>query len=95
MDPLRSLDFADEEDFDGYLWDEGRKNFVYTNGAKMLSRYGGIWEEQRNRQGALDGAEKIPESLKEYLSGCLLSDREKLRDAMLPLVSDRELDLRK
>ncbi len=93
MDPLRSLAFADEEDFDGYLWDEERETFVYTSGAKMLSRYGGIWEEQRNRQGALDGAEKIPESLKEYLSGCLLSDREKLRDAMLPLVSDRELEL--
>lgn len=92
LDPLRSLAFADEEDFDGYLWDEERETFVYTSGAKMLSRYGGIWEEQRNKQGSLDGAEKIPDGLKEYLSGCLLSEREKLRDAMLPLVSDRELD---
>ena len=31
MDPLRSLAFADEEDFDGYLWDEERETFVYTS----------------------------------------------------------------
>ena len=92
LNPLNSLAYVEEEEFDGYLWDEEQSTFLYTAGDVMLAQYGALWE-RKNDPDSQRGAELIPEGLIDYLSEHLLESREEIRDAMLPLVSDRELTL--
>lgn len=92
LNPLNSLASAKEEDFDGYLWDEDQKTFLYTAGDVMLAGYGDLWE-RTNSPKSQRGSEMIPEGLITYISEHLLGSREDIREAMLPLVSDYELTL--
>lgn len=92
LNPLNSLAFVEEEEFDGYLWDEEQNTFLYTAGDVMLAQYGDLWK-RKNDPDSQRGAKLIPEGLIDYLSEHLLESREEIRDVMMPLVSDRELTL--
>lgn len=88
-----SLGFIDDEFFEGYLWDEEQKSFVYISGEQMLAKYGDVWEGRRYNHERLENDNPIPASLSEYLSGYILKSKEELRDVMTALVSDRELTI--
>ncbi len=93
LDTESALDFSAADDFDGYFWDAGNSEFVYVEGAQMLEQSGSFWEEMRKAQEERqkDGGGQIPEDLAAYVAEYLLKDREELQNAMLALVSDREL----
>lgn len=92
VDTLNSLAFAEEEDFDGYLWDEEHNTFLYTAGDAMLAQYGYVWE-RKNNPDSQTGAELIPDGLIDCLTEHLSGSREELQEIMSALVSDRELTL--
>ncbi len=86
-----TLDFSDPSVFEGYIWDVESNGFVYISGEQMLTEYGEVWEEQRQRQAAAQTGNLIPSDLVSYLSEYLLKGHDEFREIMLPLVSDREL----
>lgn len=75
---------------EGYLWDEEGSAFVYTVGESLLGNV--IWEEW-NWEEILMGSQQIPRELIAYLSDPLLDSKEEMRNLMLPLVTDKELDI--
>lgn len=90
LDPAYSLDFNRTERFDGYLWDEKNNIFIYVPGKQMLEQYASFWEDLRPEE-ATPESRQIPDELTAYLSEYLLQSREEMRNAMLPLISDREM----
>lgn len=79
---------AEDEDFEGYIFNPDEQEFSYYSGEELLLQYRAAFtvEERIIREES-----KIPESLIEYISGYILEDREKLRGAMALLVNDRLL----
>ncbi len=92
LNPLTSLSSVDDMAFDGYLWDEEQNTFLYTAGDVMLAEYSYMWK-RRDAPDFQKRAELIPEGLIAYLSEHLLDGEEELHNAILPLVSDRELTI--
>lgn len=93
LNPVCSLGFIVDENFEGYLWDEEQKSFVYISGEQMLAKYGDVWEGRWYHGESVMHDNPIPASLSEYLSGYILKSKEELRDALTALVSDRELTI--
>ena len=93
INPKYSLDYVEEDEFEGYLWDKDSNALVYVPGEQMLAQYGTIWENRKREDEERRGSEQIPQELIDYLSEYMLKSREELRDIMIPLVSDRELTL--
>ncbi len=81
---------ADNEDFEGYLWDTERETFVYRSGAELLADYRDVFLPEE-KQEPLREEDKIPQDLIEYLSGLLKQDRDAVQKGMKTLVNDREL----
>ncbi|NBJ92300.1 hypothetical protein [Parablautia muri] len=92
FDSNEPLDFEQTERFEGYLWDEESGAFVYVPGEQMLQQYPSFWETWRQEE-ARKGGSLIPKELTDYISGYLLEDKDQLKEAMLALVEDREMNM--
>ncbi len=93
LKPLYSLEFVEDEEFEGYLWDTKTECFVYMSGEQMLAKCGAVWEKRRYGDESAAKAGGVPEDLSGYLSGYILKSKEEIRDVMSALVSDRELTI--
>lgn len=94
LNPKRAQESqSEEENFDGFLWDEEKMAFVYVEGGEMLDKCASFWEEQWEEPEEEEESVSVPEELIAYVSEYLLKSEEELREAMLSLVADRELTL--
>ena len=89
LDPQYSPHPDSIYDLEGYLWKEENNTFAHVTGEQIMEQYDFFLENKQQRR----GCEMVPEDLTAYLSQYILGDKEEMRNIMLPLISDRLLDM--